>query len=72
MPYSITCFTKILTLTIAPILQISWHPPYIYYGARCVLFTVPSERRGAFFFKGTQTYTFSRTFIKKMETFVYH
>ena len=34
-----------LTLVIAPFLFISWRPLLIYHGARCVHFTVPSEKK---------------------------
>ena len=48
------------------------YPLSIYYAARCVHFTVPSGRRGTFFFLWEQMYTSGCTFIKKIKPFVSH
>ena len=65
MHESITCSTKILTLTIAPFL-------FLLVGAKCVHFIVPSGGRGTLFFLSAEMYTFSSMFIKKILTFVWH
>ena len=61
MHESITCSTKILTLTIAPFL-------FLLVGAKCVHFIVPSGGRGTLFFLSAEMYTFSSMFIKKILT----
>ena len=50
----------------------SLHPLWICYAARCVHFTVPSERRGALFFLWEHMYTSGSTFIKKIKPVVCH
>ena len=50
----------------------SFHILWIWYAARCVHFTVPSGRRSALFFLWKQIYTSGSTFIKNIESFVYH
>ena len=66
---TVSSSTEILTLVIASLSFIySKHPLWICYAAKCAHFTVPSEKRGAFFFLSGQMYSSGSTFIKKIES----
>ena len=74
MPYSITCFTKILTLAMSPFLfaLVGVLSEFAMVPGVYLLLSPQEEEEECIFFLRAQMYTFSSTFIKKIETFFYY